>query len=183
MLARTPVVYTKMETRKKRERNETLVEEIPPPNQKLSTKRAKKVATPTKSSPGSPKISRSSGKSPSPQKKGKGARAKKPIQLERLELGPPEEPPVQTNQPSLIALKNAHLQHIFINQLSLRHANQEEQATNRWWKSSAPMSTRQTRSWYSRMQPSDASGRPNQMTKNVSARRKTSSMPVPYCAP
>ena len=35
MLARTPVVFTKMETQKKRERNETLVEEVPPPKEKL----------------------------------------------------------------------------------------------------------------------------------------------------
>ena len=124
-----PVVYTKKETRKKRERNETLVEEIiPPPKRKLiSKKRAKKVATPHKSSLGSPKIPRSSGKSPSPQKKGRGARAE-PIQLEGHEFGPPEEePPV----PSLIALENAHL-HAF-NQLSLvnmRHVNQEEEPNN-----------------------------------------------------
>ena len=119
-----------METRKKRERNETQVEEIPPPKEKLSKKRPKKVAAPPKSTLGSPKIPRSTGKSPSPQKKGKGARAE-PIQLEGTEFGPPEEPPVQTDQPSLIALENAYL-HAF-NQLSLvymRHVNQEEEANN-----------------------------------------------------
>jgi hypothetical protein len=47
MFARTPVVYTKMKTRKNRERKETLAEEIPPPKEKLTKKRAKKVATPT----------------------------------------------------------------------------------------------------------------------------------------
>ena len=49
MLAHTPVVITKMETRKMRERNETLVEEVPPPKEKLNKKRPKKVATPRKS--------------------------------------------------------------------------------------------------------------------------------------
>ena len=111
MLARTPVVFTKMETRKKRERNETQVEEIPPPKEKLSKKRPKKVAAPRKSTLGSPKIPRSTGKSPSPQKKGKGAHAE-PIQLEGTEFGPPEEPPVQTDQPSLIALENATSMHL-----------------------------------------------------------------------
>ena len=47
------------------------------------------------------------------------------------------------------------------------------------------MSTRQTHNWYSLTHPSDANGRPNQMTtKSVSAWRTTSSsMPVPYSAP
>ena len=54
-----------------------------------------------------------------------------PIQLEGPEFRPPEEPLVQTDQPSLIALENAHL-HAF-NQLSLvnmRHVNQEEEPNN-----------------------------------------------------
>ena len=117
MLARTPVVYTKM------------VEEVPPPKQKLNKKQPKKMTLPRKSTLGSPKTPRKRGKSPSPQKKGKGARAE--LQLEGPEFGPPEEPPVQTNQPSLIALENAHL-HAF-NQLSLvnmRQVNQEEEANN-----------------------------------------------------
>ena len=53
--------------------------------------------------------------------------------MEGTEFGPPEEPPVQTDQPSLIALENAHLHHAF-NQLSplvyMRHVNQEEEANN-----------------------------------------------------
>ena len=81
------------------------------------------MATPRKSSLGSPKIPRSSGKSPSPQKKGKGARAE-PIQLEGPEFGPAEEPPVQTDQPSLIALENAH-PHAFDQSslVNMRHVN------------------------------------------------------------
>ena len=49
MSTRTPVVFTKMETRKKRERNETLVEEVPPPKEKLNKKPPKKVTKPLKS--------------------------------------------------------------------------------------------------------------------------------------
>ena len=63
--------------------------------------------------------------------KGTAVRAE-PIQLEGSEFGPPEEPPGQTDQPSLIELENAHLQ-AFINQLSLvnmRQVNQEEEANN-----------------------------------------------------
>ncbi len=102
--AHTSSVHQDGDSEKKRERNETLVEEVPPPKKKLNKKRPKKVATPRKS----PKTPRSTGKSPSPQKKGKRARAK-PIQLEGPEFGPPEEPPMQTDQSSLIALENAHL--------------------------------------------------------------------------
>ena len=96
-----------MKTRKKRERKETLAEEIPPPKEKLTKKRAKKVATPTsKKSSSIPQFSETLPKLgkvavTTKERKGKEARVE-------LKFGPPEEPPVHTNQPtSLTTLENA----------------------------------------------------------------------------
>ena len=104
---RAPVIFTKMVTRKKPEQKEPLPEEIP----SVTAKRAKKVATPSKSSTSPPKRPRTPAipKSPSPRKKGNAVRAK-PIQLDRPEIGPPEETITPVNDlPSLTALENAHL--------------------------------------------------------------------------
>ena len=69
-------------------------------------------------------------KSPTPRKKGAAVRAEQ-IHLEGPEFGPPEEEPVQTDQPSLTALENAHL-HAFnhLSLVSMRQVNQEEGANN-----------------------------------------------------
>ena len=126
MSTRTPVVFTKMETRKKREKNETLVEEVPPPKEKLNKKPPKKVAKPSKSTATSKKREKTPAlpKSPTPRKKGTAVRAEQ-IHLEGPKFGPPEEQPVQNDQPSLIALENAHLH--AINQLSLIKMRQVDQ--------------------------------------------------------
>jgi hypothetical protein len=126
-----PVIFTKMVTRKKPQQKEPLPEEIPSGKQKTA-KRAKKVATPRKNTATPKKRARTPAlpKSPTPRKKGSAARAE-PIQLKGPEFGPPEEPPVQTDQPSLIALENAHLH--ALNQLSLakmRQVHQEDGAHN-----------------------------------------------------
>ena len=126
MSTRTPAVFTKIETQKKRERNETLVEEVPPPKEKLNKKPPKKVAKQRKSTATSKKREKKPAlpKSPTLRKKGTVVRAEQ-IQLKGPEFGPPEEQPVLNDQPSLIALENAHL-HAF-NQLSLVNMRQVDQ--------------------------------------------------------
>ena len=120
-------------TRKKPQQKEPLPEEIPSGEQ-ITAKRAKKVATPKKNTATPQKCAKTPAipKSPTPQKKENAIRAE-PIQLGGPESGPPEEPPpVQTDQPSLIALENAHL-HALKNQLSLakmRQVHQEDEAHN-----------------------------------------------------
>ena len=103
------------------------------------------------------------------RKKGTVVRAEQ-IQLKGPEFGPPEEQPLLNDQPSLIALENAHL-HAF-NQLSLVNMRQVDQeggaAVQQTYVNEA---TRQTRSWFSRMPPSDANGRRNQTKNNASARK------------
>ena len=132
MSTRAPVVFTKMVTRKKPEQKEPLPEEISSGERK-ATKRAKKAATPSKNSTSPQKRTRTPAmpKSLPPRKREKAVRAE-PIQLEGPEFGPPEEPPVQTDQPSLTALENAHLLHAFnhLSLVSMRRVNQEEEEAN-----------------------------------------------------
>ena len=98
-----------MMTRGKPQQKEPLPEEIPSGKQK-TVKLAKKVATSSKNIATPKKRARTPAlpKSPTPRKKGSSARAE-PIHLEGPEFGPPEEPPVKTDQPSLIAHEDAHL--------------------------------------------------------------------------
>ena len=114
-----------MVTRGKPQQKEPLPEEIPSGKQK-TVKRAKKVATSSKNTATPKKRARTPAlpKSPTPRKKGSAARAE-PIHLEGPEFGPPEDPPVQNDQPSLIAHENAHLH--ALNQLSLAKMRQVHQ--------------------------------------------------------
>ena len=127
MSAPAPVIFAKMVTRGKPQQKEPFPEEIPPRKQK-AVKRAKKKWLRRVKTPQPPKSARGLApalpKSPTPRKKGSAVRAE-PIHLEGPEFGPPEDPPVQNDQPSLIAHENAHLH--ALNQLSLAKMRQVHQ--------------------------------------------------------
>ena len=114
-----------MVTRGKPQQKEPFPEEIPS-GKKKTVKRAKMMATLGKNTATPKKRARTPAlpKSPTPRKKGSAARAE-PINLEGPEFGPPEDQPVQTDQPSLIAHESAHLH--ALNQLSLAKMRQVHQ--------------------------------------------------------